>query len=219
MTLLDYPGKVACTIFTGGCNFRCPFCQNASLVTHIDEDKIDEEEIFEFLEERKGKLDAVCISGGEPCLQKDLVSFCQKIKSLGFLIKLDTNGSFPNVIKDLVSQNLIDYVAMDVKNSPEKYALTAGIKVELENIKESIDFLKNSSISHEFRTTVVQELHNLFDLKAISKWVSPSKLYFQQFRDSEDVIKKGLHAYEKEEMFKMCQECQKDCPNVYLRGI
>ncbi len=219
MTLLDYPGKVACTIFTGGCNFRCPFCQNASLVTHIDEDKIDEEEIFEFLEERKGKLDAVCISGGEPCLQKDLVSFCQKIKSLGFLIKLDTNGSFPNVIKNLVSQNLIDYVAMDVKNSPEKYALTAGIKVELENIKESIDFLKNSSISHEFRTTVVKELHNLFDLKAISKWVSPSKLYFQQFRDSEDVIKKGLHAYKKEEMQKNCQECQKDCPNVYLRGI
>ena len=219
MTLLDYPGKVACTIFTGGCNFRCPFCQNASLVTRIDEDKIDEEEIFEFLEERKGKLDAVCISGGEPCLQKDLVSFCQKIKSLGFLIKLDTNGSFPNVIKNLVSQNLIDYVAMDVKNSPEKYALTADTKVELENIKESIDFLKNSSISHEFRTTVVKELHNLFDLKAISKWVSPSKLYFQQFRDSEDVIKKGLHAYEKEEMLRMCQECQKDCPNIYLRGI
>lgn len=219
MTLLDYPGKIACTIFTGGCNFKCPFCQNGSLVLNVDNEKINEEEILSFLAERKGKLDAVCISGGEPCIQKDLVSFCEKVKSLGYLIKLDTNGSFPGVLKELIQKRLIDYVAMDVKNTLEKYNLTAGSKVLLENIKKSIEFLKNSNVVHEFRTTVVREFHDLNDLIGIANLVSPSKLYLQQFRDSEDVIIKNLHSYDSDEMKKMFEECQNKCPNVFLRGV
>lgn len=219
MTLLDYPGKIACTIFTGGCNFRCPFCQNGSLVINIDDEKITEEEILAFLAERQGKLDAVCISGGEPCIQKDLISFCKKVKTLGYLIKLDTNGSFPNALKELVEKKLIDYVAMDVKNTLEKYNLTAGSKILLENIKESIDFLKKSNITHEFRTTVVKEFHDLNDLVDIANLVSPSKLYLQQFRDSEDVIMKNLHSYDSDEMKNMFKECQSKCPNIFLRGV
>ncbi len=219
VTLLDYPGKIACTIFTGGCNFRCPFCQNSSLVTHLDEEKIEEEEIVDFLKSRVGKLDAVCISGGEPCIQKDLKEFCQKIKNLGFLIKLDTNGCFPEKIKELLDEHLLDYIAMDIKNCEDKYNRTAGIKVDLEKIKQSVDFLKKSNVEHEFRTTVVQDFHEINDLLHIVKWVSPSKLYLQQFRDSEDVIRKGLHAYSEENMKKIYEKCLKVSSNVYLRGI
>ena len=219
ITLLDYPGKIACTIFTGGCNFRCPFCQNASLVTHLDDEKIEETEIIEFLKSRVGKLDAVCISGGEPCIQKDLKEFCKKIKSLGFLIKLDTNGCFPEKIKELFDEHLLDYIAMDIKNSEAKYNITAGINIDLDKIKQSITLIKESNIEHEFRTTVVQEFHEVEDLLHIVKWVSPSKLYLQQFRDSEDVIKKGLHAHSEENLRKMYEECLKVSSSVYLRGI
>ncbi len=219
VTLLDYPGKIACTIFTGGCNFRCPFCQNASLVTHLDDGYIEENEIMEFLKSRVGKLDAVCISGGEPCIQKDLKEFCQKVKDLGFLIKLDTNGGFPEKIKELLDAHLLDYIAMDIKNSEEKYDTTTGVFINLEKIKQSVDMIKSSNIEHEFRTTVVKEFHKEEDLLKIVKWINPSKLYLQQFRDSEDVIKKGLHAYHEETLKKMYQKCLKVSANVYLRGI
>ena len=219
VTLLDYPGKVACTIFTGGCNMRCPFCQNASLVTHIDEERLDEEEFFSFLKSRIGKLDAVCISGGEPCLQKDLKEFIQKIKEMGFLVKLDTNGCFPEMLSSLLQNHLLDYVAMDIKNQKEKYDLTSGIHADLDKIEESIHLLQNSGIPHEFRTTVVLEFHEPSDIVKIAKWVNPSKLYLQQFRDSEDVIQDGLHAYSEEEMQKLKENALKENEHVYLRGL
>lgn len=219
VTLLDYPGQVACTIFTGGCNMRCPFCQNASLVTHIDEERLDEEEFFSFLKSRIGKLDAVCISGGEPCLQKDLKEFIQKIKEMGFLVKLDTNGCFPEMLSSLLQNHLLDYVAMDIKNQKEKYDLTSGIHADLDKIEESIHLLQNSGIPHEFRTTVVLEFHEPSDIVKIAKWVNPSKLYLQQFRDSEDVIQDGLHAYSEEEMQKLKENALKENEHVYLRGL
>ena len=219
VTLLDYPGQVACTIFTGGCNMRCPFCQNASLVTHIDEERLEEEEFFSFLKSRIGKLDAVCISGGEPCLQKDLKEFIQKIKEMGFLVKLDTNGCFPEMLSSLLQNHLLDYVAMDIKNQKEKYDLTSGIHADLDKIEESIHLLQNSGIPHEFRTTVVLEFHEPSDIVKIAKWVNPSKLYLQQFRDSEDVIQDGLHAYSEEEMQKLKENALKENERVYLRGL
>ena len=218
-TLLDFPGHVAATIFTGGCNFRCPFCQNASLVTHIDDDQILEDDFWQFLEERKGKLDAVCISGGEPCLQKDLKSFIKRIKDMGYLVKLDTNGYMPLVLQELLTEHLLDYVAMDVKNTKEKYEMTAGVKVDLEKIEKSIDLLKNSLIEHEFRTTIVKDFHTKDDVKAIAKWLYPSKLYLQQFKDSIDVIQKGLTEPSKEELVLMQKEAMKENSQVYLRGI
>ena len=219
VTLLDYPGKVACTIFTGGCNMRCPFCQNASLVTHIDEERLEEKEFFSFLKSRIGKLDAVCISGGEPCLQKDLKEFIQKIKEMGFLVKLDTNGCFPEMLSSLLQNHLLDYVAMDIKNQKEKYDLTSGIHADLDKIEESIHLLQNSGIPHEFRTTVVLEFHEPSDIVKIAQWVNPSKLYLQQFRDSEDVIQDGLHAYSEEEMQKLKENALKENEHVYLRGL
>ena len=219
VTLLDYPGQVACTIFTGGCNMRCPFCQNASLVIHIDEERLEEKEFFSFLKSRIGKLDAVCISGGEPCLQKDLKEFIQKIKEMGFLVKLDTNGCFPEMLSSLLQNHLLDYVAMDIKNQKEKYDLTSGIHADLDKIEESIHLLQNSGIPHEFRTTVVLEFHEPNDIVKIAQWVNPSKLYLQQFRDSEDVIQDGLHAYSEEEMQKLKENALKENEHVYLRGL
>lgn len=219
VTLLDYPGQVACTIFTGGCNMRCPFCQNASLVIHIDEERLEEKEFFSFLKSRIGKLDAVCISGGEPCLQKDLKEFIQKIKEMGFLVKLDTNGCFPEMLSSLLQNHLLDYVAMDIKNQKEKYDLTSGIHADLDKIEESIHLLQNSGIPHEFRTTVVLEFHEPSDIVKIAQWVNPSKLYLQQFRDSEDVIQDGLHAYSEEEMQKLKENALKENEHVYLRGL
>ena len=219
VTLLDYPGQVACTIFTGGCNMRCPFCQNASLVIHIDEERLEEKEFFSFLKSRIGKLDAVCISGGEPCLQKDLKEFIQKIKEMGFLVKLDTNGCFPEMLSSLLQNHLLDYVAMDIKNQKEKYDLTSGIHADLDKIEESIYLLQNSGIPHEFRTTVVLEFHEPNDIVKIAQWVNPSKLYLQQFRDSEDVIQDGLHAYSEEEMQKLKENALKENEHVYLRGL
>lgn len=219
VTLLDYPGKVACTFFTAGCNMRCPFCQNASLVTHIDEENIPLEEALAFLKERVGKLDAVCISGGEPCVQPDLKSFLRKVKELGFLIKLDTNGSKPLVVQELVHEGLIDYVAMDVKNVWEKYSLTSGSTGFVDEIKQTITFLKESGLPHEFRTTVVREFHTKEDLVSLAKILAPSNFYLQQFRLSDDVINPNLHAYEKEEMQEILDACQQVSSHVFLRGI
>ena len=219
VTLLDYPGKIACTLFTGGCDFRCPFCQNASLVTHVDDEKLDEEEVLDFLKSRIGKLDAVCISGGEPCLQKDLKEFCLKIKQMGFLIKLDTNGYFPEKIKELLDEKVLDYIAMDIKNCPEKYALTAGVKIDLEKIKESVKLIQTSGIRHEFRTTVVQEFHTVQDIALIASWIAPSSLYLQQFKDSGDLIQEGLHAVSLDALNHMRDEALQKNESVFLRGV
>ena len=195
LTLLDFPEKVACIIFTAGCNFRCPFCHNASLVTHIDENQnIDEEEIFTYLEKRKGLLDGVCITGGEPLLQSDIKEFIQKIKNMGYAVKLDTNGSYPEKLRDLIENNLVDYVAMDIKNSREKYAETAGIQnLLLDNIEKSISLLLENKVDYEFRTTVVNELHTKEDIKNISVLIKGTKKYFiQNFKDSGDIIARNM---------------------------
>lgn len=221
LTLLDFPGKTACTVFTAGCNFRCPFCHNASLVTHIeDAPSLTEEEFFKFLKKRQGILDGVCITGGEPTLQPDLEEFITKIKDLGYEVKLDTNGYNPEILKRLIEKGLLNYVAMDIKNSPSSYGKTVGIEsFNLSPIEESIDILKNNDVDYEFRTTVVKELHTPEDIVNIGKWISGAKKYFLQgFVDSGDLIKNGLHGYNKNEMDKLVKLLKKDVPTAALRG-
>ena len=182
LSLLDYPGKLAATIFTGGCNLRCPFCHNALLVTRVSESPvISEEELFTFLNNRAGKLDGVCITGGEPLLQKDLESFILKIKDLGFLVKLDTNGCFPDRLRMLLDKGIIDYVAMDIKNSPEKYALTVGIEgFDPAPVFESAKLLMNGSTPYEFRTTLAEGLHTAEDMEKIGELLHGANQYFLQ---------------------------------------
>ncbi len=216
LTLLDYPGYLATTIFMGGCNMRCPFCHNAKLVTKLDDTKISQTEILNYLKQNQGKLDGVCITGGEALLQKDLKSFLIKIKKMGYLIKLDTNGLLPQKLEELINNHLIDYIAMDIKNTAFKYNETAGKKVVIENIKESINIIKNSGLKHEFRTTVVKEFHQEQDLIAISKFIYPSPYYLQQFIDSGDLIQPNLHAYLDEQLISMQKKC---LSNTFVRGI
>ena len=191
LSLLDYPGKLAATIFTGGCNLRCPFCHNALLVTRVSESPvISEEELFTFLNNRAGKLDGVCITGGEPLLQKDLESFILKIKDLGFLGKLDTNGCFPDRLRRLLDKGIIDYVAMDIKNSPEKYALTVGIEgFDPAPVFESAKLLMNGSTPYEFRTTLAEGLHTAEDMEKIGELLHGANQYFlQSFIDSGSLV-------------------------------
>lgn len=196
MTLLDFPGRVACTVFTGGCNFRCPFCHNASLVTHIDGEEITTEEILSYLNKRKGLLDGVCVTGGEPLLQTDLADFLRAVKEMGYAVKLDTNGAYPEKLKALLEENLIDYVAMDIKNSKEKYALTCGVAVDMQKIEQSVELLKEGRVEYEFRTTLVKELHETQDIMSMAKWLSGTRYwYLQNFVDSGDLIGKNLSAH------------------------
>ena len=221
LTLLDYPEKTACTVFTGGCNFRCPFCHNASLVTNLNSDEISESDFFELLNKRKNVLQGVCITGGEPTLTPDLQKFISKIKELGYLVKLDSNGYKPDVLKSLVNNNLIDYIAMDIKNSEEKYTLTTGIEdIDMNKIKESIDFIMNCGIDYEFRTTVVKELHTPQDIEHIGLLIKDAKKYYlQTFIDSGDLIGTGYSGYGKEEMEHLLDIArQKVTKYAYLRG-
>jgi pyruvate formate lyase activating enzyme len=203
-TLLDYPEHVAATIFCGGCNFRCPFCQNSGLiaVTGPDSAAASESEVLGFLEKRKNVLTAVCISGGEPTLQQDLAIFIRKIRGLGYKVKLDTNGYRPDVLVDLLAENLLDYVAMDIKNTQEKYALTTGLShIDLAKIAASADIIKESAIAHEFRTTVVKELHTREDLLAIGAWLAGGGAwYLQAYQDSDNVLQRGYTAYSQAEL-------------------
>ncbi len=222
LTLLDYPGHVACTLFTAGCNFRCPFCHNASLVTHIsDSENYDEKYIFEYLFKRKGILDGVCITGGEPLLHNEIEDFITEIKNMGYLVKLDTNGYTPDKLKNLVNKGLVDYVAMDIKNCKQKYSLSSGVKnINLDLIDESITFLIHSTIEYEFRTTVVNELHSIYDIEMISQWISGARKYFlQNFIDSGDVICKGLLPVETNIIHSMQNIASKYVKNVEIRGI
>ena len=201
-TLLDFPGRVACTVFTGGCNFRCPFCHNASLVLSPNEvEDISEDQFFSFLSKRKGILDGVCITGGEPLLQKDIIAFIEKIHSMGFLVKLDTNGSYPDKLKEIVSLNIIDYIAMDIKNSQQKYSQSAGIDKDCHECIESIKFIMSCGIDYEFRTTVIKELHTRADIEAIGNIIKGAKRYYlQKFKDSGELICQGFSAHSDEEM-------------------
>lgn len=197
-TLLDYPGRVAATIFTGGCNFRCPFCHNAGLVLYpYQQEVISEEEILLFLSKRKNILKGLCISGGEPTLQRDLPDFINKVKEMGYLVKLDTNGSNPVLLLNLIKKGLLDYVAMDIKNCVEKYQLTTGIDktfnkekaFQIDQIKESVQILKTAQIDYEFRTTVVKEFHAREDLLKIADWIKGCPRYFlQQYEENDNII-------------------------------
>ena len=190
LTLLDFPGVVACVIFTSSCNFRCPFCHNASLVNCRDEEKLEESEILKFLEQRKGILEGVVITGGEPLINLDIAPFLREIKKIGYKIKIDTNGTNPKLLKQLVEEKLIDYVAMDIKNSPEQYIKAVGTdKIDISSVTESKNFLLKGSIDYEFRTTLVKGIHNLEEMKALGKWIKGAKNYYlQQFKDSGDLL-------------------------------
>ena len=193
MTLLDYPGKAACTIFLSGCNFKCPFCHNRDLVFIPERyDYFDVNEVMEYLEKRKGLLDGVCISGGEPLLQENLPSLIEKIRAMGYQIKLDTNGAYPEKLKAVVQKGLVAYVAMDVKNSPGKYALTCGCRtVDLERVRESIRLLMNSGIDYEFRTTVVEEFHQAEDFHGIGALIEGEPVYIRVDAFNEAGITEG----------------------------
>ncbi len=182
LTLIDYPGKIAMTVFTVGCNFRCPFCHNPGLVvgSQFTVHGNLEKDFFDFLKKRKGKLEGVCITGGEPIIQKDLIDFIKKIKKLGFSVKLDTNGARPDVLKQIIDQKLVDFVAMDIKNSLKKYSETSGVKVDTDRIKLSVELIKNSGLPYEFRTTVVPGFHTEKDFLEIAAWLKGSKKYFLQ---------------------------------------
>lgn len=222
LTLLDYPEKLASTIFTGGCNFRCPFCQNSDLVFLPENtEEISLAETLQFLKKRKGIVDGICVSGGEPLLHDGLENYLRKLKAIGYAIKLDTNGSFPDKLKYLVEAGLIDYVAMDIKNCKERYAETIGVPhVDLTAIEQSVAYLKSNVVPYEFRTTIVEEFHTLADIHKIGEWLQgASAFYLQAFVDSERVIQSGLHAFPKEtmEVFKIALEAY--IPKVELRGL
>ena len=221
MTLLDYPEKVACTVFLAGCNFRCPFCHNASLVVGGGHERYSADEVLSYLSGRKGLIDGVCITGGEPLLRSEIEEFIRDIKGLGFLVKLDTNGSRPDKLKNLVKNNLIDYVAMDIKNSLDKYSLTAGVEnFNIACIEESIDFLIGGVLDFEFRTTVVKELHTEEDILKIAERIKGAKKYYlQNFVDSGDLLSSNLHAHKKETLEKMRELALPYVETVEIRGI
>lgn len=220
MTVLDYPGKVACTVFTHGCNLRCPFCHNARLVVR-DEDLIDENEILSYLNKRRGILDGVCISGGEPTLQSDLFDFMKKIKDLGMLIKLDTNGTCPDKLQYAIDNGLVDYVAMDIKNCREEYAKTCGLsKMDISKIEKSVEILMQSGIDYEFRTTVTKELHTPDDFAKIGQWIKGAKRYYiQSFVDSGDIILEGLNPLDLQGLKALSEAVSPYVPSVELRGV
>ncbi len=220
LTLLDYPGKVACTLFTKGCNFHCPFCHNAFLV-EVDgrEQSIEETEVLAYLQKRQGILEGVCITGGEPLLQPGLESFMEKVKALGYAVKLDTNGSFPERLKELVEKGLIDYVAMDIKNTKEKYPKTAGCDCKVEDIEESIDFLLNNNVDYEFRTTVTAEFHTPQDIENIARRIAGAPQYFlQNFLDSGNILEENLHPVEENDLKMMKNLAQKFVKTAKIRG-
>lgn len=221
LTLLDFPDVVSCIVFTKGCNLRCPFCHNSSLV--IDSKltpEIDEEEVFSYLNKRKNILDGVVISGGEPLLQSDIKDFIVRIKTLGYKVKLDTNGVNSKLLSELIDEKLVDYVAMDIKNTFDKYDMTTGkSNSRIDNIKESIRILKKEKVPYEFRTTIVKDFHNIEDIKKILKYINGSKYFIQNFVDNENTIKKGLTGFTKDELININNELKKDFTNFKIREL
>ncbi len=221
LTLLDYPGQIAATVFLGGCNMRCPFCHNASLVIPEKQGAtMPDEEFFSFLESRKGKIRAVCISGGEPTLYPGLYEFTERIKSMGYLVKLDTNGTHPEILSALLADGLLDYVAMDIKNSPFRYGETVGIQgFDIEPVSESAALLMRSGADFEFRTTVCRELHAEEDIRNIGMWLSgDEKFFLQSFKDSGDLIGSGFTAYTSDEMLRLTSIIKEYIPRAEKRG-
>ncbi len=222
LTLLDYPDKIACTVFLGGCNFRCPFCHNSSLISvNESESEVSYDELMTFLKKRVGTLDGVAITGGEPLINDDIETLLRDIKDLGYSVKLDTNGSFPSRLKYLIENGLVDYVAMDIKNSPEKYALTCGKKImDLSGVTESINYLLKGNVPYEFRTTVVKELHEAADFEQIGKLIAGADAYYlQSFIDSGDILCDGFSAYDTDDLRFFRSLLVKYVPNTHLRGV
>lgn len=220
LTLLDFPGRVACTVFTAGCNFRCPFCHNASLVLGDGGGSISEKEVLDHLEARRGRLTGICISGGEPTLQPDLEGFIRRVRALGYAVKLDTNGYRPDVLRALTEDGLIDYIAMDIKTSRERYAAVSGIDgIDVSKIEESAALVMRSGVPYEFRTTVVRELHSAEDFVKIGEWLAGAEQYFLQgFIDSGDVILEGLHGYDKKDLKELLNLLKVKIPSAKIRG-
>jgi pyruvate formate lyase activating enzyme len=221
MTLLDYPGRIACTVFLSGCDMRCPFCHNSELVDGTAPAIMEEEELLSFLEKRRGLLDGVAFTGGEPCLQKNLPELMRKIREMGFAIKLDTNGNHPDMLEKMISEGLVDYVAMDIKNSPEKYAVTCGLEtLDLTKIRQSVEILKSGRVDYEFRTTVVAQFHEENDFRLIGQWLQGAKRYFlQSFTDRDSVPYGGMSAPSREEIFRYAQIAQENIPDTQVRGV
>lgn len=221
-TLLDYPKHLACTIFLGNCNFRCPFCHNKGLVLSPDSlPFIPNSVIFEYLEKRKNIIEGVCITGGEPTLSPDLPDFISKIKNMGFLVKLDTNGYRPQVIQELLANNLLDYIAMDIKSAPKNYHHLTGLtQIDINKIYESVRTIMNSGIEYEFRTTLVKELHTIRDIEDIGNWLSGCDSYYiQSYRENEDVISPGFTSFNAEELLIFQNKLLNQIKNVQIRGV
>lgn len=224
LTLLDYPGVVACTVFTAGCNFRCPFCHNAMLVLpeQIDDECLTDDEVFGFLKKRRGVLDGVAVTGGEPLLHADMPEFLARVKELGYKIKLDTNGSNPELLSEIVKNKLVDRVAMDIKNAPEEYARTIGLKsFDIAPVERSKEMLLRGDIDYEFRTTVVKGIHTKESLIGAAKWIEGAKEYYlQQFKDSGNLIlPDGLSAYDEKQTHALADAVRDYVPTVEVRGV
>ncbi len=224
LTLLDFPGTVSCTVFTGGCNFRCPFCHNASLVLpeRLKDDPNGVETVLDFLRKRQELLEGVAVTGGEPLLHADLGDFLRQVRALGFKIKLDTNGSFPERLGELIEEGLVDRVAMDIKNAPALYAATVGLRaLDLSAIDRSRQILLEGRVAYEFRTTVVKGLHTKESLLGAAHWIEGAREYYlQQYRDSGNLIRpEGLSAFSDEDMHALCAAVAEVLPAVRLRGV
>ena len=224
LTTSDFPGHLACIVFTQGCNLKCPYCQNSGLipmVSEFDDNSISNEEFFKFLEKRKNVLDGVVVTGGEPLVHLNIKEFISQIKNMEYKVKLDTNGTNPNLLKELIESNLIDYVAMDIKNDFKNYAKTVGLKnIDTNKIKESIDILKTSSIDYEFRTTIVKEFHNEESINNICEMIGMGAKYFiQNFEDSSNVINHDLHGFTHEELNLLQTNFETKYPNFRVRGV
>jgi len=219
MTLLDFPGRVACTVFTGGCNLRCPFCHNADLVRHPVKGASMEAEVLEYLAKRRGLIDGVCVTGGEPLLQPDLIAFLQKLKDMGYLVKLDTNGMLPQRLAEVLRSGLLDYVAMDVKSSPAGYPVAVGCDVDVAAFEKSIRLIQESGVAHEFRTTAVKGIHTVEDFSEIGRWLGRDELYFIQcFQDSGNLLSGGCQAFSSAETEELLAAAKAFLPRAAVRG-
>lgn len=221
LTLLDYPEHVACTVFTAGCNLRCPFCHNSDLVLPSRRpERLDEADFFAFLKKRRGILEGVCVTGGEPLLQRDIRSFLRAIKDLGYAVKLDTNGTFPDLLEELTAEGLVDFVAMDIKNSPARYAETCGLDaMDLAPIRRSAEFLLSDAVDYEFRTTVTAQLHDEGSFADIALWLHGAKQFaIQNFRDSGDILSPGLSPCSSAQLHRFAELLRPHMGSVLLRG-